>query len=415
MIKKEGGFSLIELMVTMVVFVFAIAAASTIFTSLLTQFKQQTKIAETNIEGIVGLEILRQDLDHAGFGLPWNVRGGEWDDIAYTEATAGGTPFNPSLYNDSTRDLDADGNPGETPRAIVGGNNVGLNGSDYLVIKASIVATNGQSQKWATLLQGNQIDESSSSVLPGNNDRVTVIASGTSSADDRALITAGGFFTKYVDSNPDSLLNATFAPEPDDGYFVVYGVAPDNANPLKMPFNRADYYIDRPGGAAMPSRCAPQTGILYKATLDQYSSGAIEFNKLPLLDCVVDMQVIYGLDMNDDGTIGTFSNADGSSTTDTTREAEGASAADVQATLASAERLRERLKEIRIYILAQEGQKDPGFTFTGFNGGCATCIILSDPGLGKDFDLSAITDRLNYRWKVYTLITAPINLWYVTK
>ena len=64
--KKEAGFTLIELLITMVVFVLVIAAGSQIFTGLLTQFKQQSKIAETNIEGTVGLEILKQDIGHAG-------------------------------------------------------------------------------------------------------------------------------------------------------------------------------------------------------------------------------------------------------------------------------------------------------------------------------------------------------------
>ena len=73
--KSVAGFTMVELMVTMVVFVLAISAASQIFTKLLTQFKQQSKIAETNIEGIVGLDLLRQDIKHAGLGLPWNVTG----------------------------------------------------------------------------------------------------------------------------------------------------------------------------------------------------------------------------------------------------------------------------------------------------------------------------------------------------
>ena len=69
MIKKEAGFTLIELMVTMVIFVLAIAAASQMFIGQLTQFKQQGKIAETNIEGIIGLELLRRDVAHADLGL----------------------------------------------------------------------------------------------------------------------------------------------------------------------------------------------------------------------------------------------------------------------------------------------------------------------------------------------------------
>ena len=86
-VRREAGFTLVELMITMVVFVLVIAAASQVFTSLLTQFKQQNKMAETHIEGAVGLGILRHDLEHAGFGLPWNMNG-----TAYTEAGIIATP-----------------------------------------------------------------------------------------------------------------------------------------------------------------------------------------------------------------------------------------------------------------------------------------------------------------------------------
>ena len=85
--RREEGFTLVELMITMVVFVLVIAAASQVFTSLLTQFKQQNKMAETHIEGAVGLGILRHDLEHAGYGLPWNMNG-----IVYAEAGVINTP-----------------------------------------------------------------------------------------------------------------------------------------------------------------------------------------------------------------------------------------------------------------------------------------------------------------------------------
>ncbi len=86
MIRREAGFTLIELLITMVIFILVIAAGSQIFTGLLTQFKQQSKIAETNIEGIVGLEILRQDIEHAGYGLPWVIPTG----VTYSEASSHG-------------------------------------------------------------------------------------------------------------------------------------------------------------------------------------------------------------------------------------------------------------------------------------------------------------------------------------
>ena len=86
--KREDGFTFVELIITMAVFLLVMAAASGVFSGLLTQFKQQGRLAESNIEGVVGLEILRKDIDGAGYGLPWN---GVTGIINYTEAA--GDPF----------------------------------------------------------------------------------------------------------------------------------------------------------------------------------------------------------------------------------------------------------------------------------------------------------------------------------
>jgi len=71
--QKQTGFTLVELMVTMVIFVLVIAAASSMFTGILNQFKQQSKIAETNIEGLAGLQMFRTDIEQAGYGLPMTL------------------------------------------------------------------------------------------------------------------------------------------------------------------------------------------------------------------------------------------------------------------------------------------------------------------------------------------------------
>ena len=141
MLKKQAGFTMVELLITMVVFVFVMAAASQIFSGLLTQFKQQSKISETNVEGLVGLEILRQDLEHVGYGLPWLLP----VSVAYREATSDAA----DNYND------CDGTaPCNAPRGVVSGNNISLgafSGMDYLVIKGTNVALNDASQRWTTL------------------------------------------------------------------------------------------------------------------------------------------------------------------------------------------------------------------------------------------------------------------------
>ena len=70
---------------------------------------------------------------------------------------------------------------------------------------------------------------------------------------------------------------------------MMYGV--DQDTNLRMPFNRADYFISNTNA---PSRCAPNTGVLEKVVVNQ-SDGRLT-NFLPLVDCVADMQVIFRLD-----------------------------------------------------------------------------------------------------------------------
>lgn len=399
MIRRETGFTLIELLITMVIFVLVIAASSQIFTGLLTQFKQQSKIAETNIEGLVGLELLRQDIEHAGYGLPWNITGvidadndgNFWEHLAgYSEAASAGSP-NPANFNDATRDIDGDANDGEAPRAILSDNNTGLNGSDYLVIKAINVARNATSQKWTHLRSGNVLTawtpdcenvNRNQDCSTNNNVRVIVLAPGSTNANGRSLVVSatGAFFTQYNNT-------AGFVPLDAFGTHIVYGA--DTSTNLIMPFNRADYYIR---STNVPQRCAPNTGILEKVVVNQADGTLTNF--MPLLDCVADMQIVYLADTNNDGTI------DGN-TDDIANlvDSNGNGVIDAQ-------EIREQVREVRVYILAHEGQYDSNYTYPN------QVITVGEFGMGSNFDLAATigTNWQNYRWKTYTIAVNPLAL-----
>jgi prepilin-type N-terminal cleavage/methylation domain-containing protein len=411
MIKREDGFSLVELMITMVVFVFVIAAASQVFTGLLTQFKQQSKIAETNIEGIVGLEILRRDIEHAGYGLPWNVTGANWSDLPnYIEAESISCTPNTNDFDDA---------PNNAPKAILSRNNASFsgcgansifNGSDYLVIKAVNITRSDTTQRWTRLRSGNEKRNGLSGDNFDDTDRVIVISPGSTDANGMALVAYSSGGTTYWHTTYDATLN--FAPADETETRVIYGLDPldTTGEPYtrRMPFNRADYYIWRNSTSTatdeVPDRCAPNTGVLRKAVISQ-KNGQRE-NPLPLLDCVADMQVVFGLDTDatPDNVINCYVN----------------NLADSLATV-DAENIRNRIKEVRVYILAHEGQIDRAFTFTPpipassirvgessavLPGGSCTGVTV----LGRDFDLSGITNWQNYRWKVYTLVVKPNNL-----
>lgn len=381
----EAGFTLVELLITMVVFVLVIAAGSQIFTGLLTQFKQQSKIAETNIEGIVGLEMLRQDIEHSGYGLPWNGL------VNYSES--GANPFN---LNDS---------PANPPRAILTEDNANFsspnnifNESDYLVIKSMNVAVNIASQKWTTLQSTAPYTRSwtPASENLGGTDRVIVLSPGSTDANARTLINDGThFYTTF-----GSVTSLPWRPPDATETRIIYGIKPvgDPPSDPRMPFNRADYYIlkfDSNGNDIVPTRCASNTGVLRKAIVN-HSAGTFAGGTLPLLDCVADMQVTFWRDTDGNGSIDWPPSDDISGLT--------------------AEQIRGQVKEVRVYIVAHEGQRDISFDFSMNNTRefLSTIEILGGNSRTINFrnlkTLVGDPDYKYYRWKLYTLVVKPNNL-----
>ena len=388
MIKREEGFSLVELLVTMVVFVLILTATSNTFIDLLKDFKKQSTLAETNIEGAVGLETLRRDIASAGTGLPWVIATG----VTYNEADNDGvtthndTLFNESCFPDFTTCANAASDT-QPPHAFVSGNGTGSFGSDILSIKSVSVHTDAEAQKWTYVNSSNQVKEwTPASENLGTSDRVIVLSLGTSDATRRTLIAVGtDFTTTYrADTNPDSLADTTgFKPTDASERYIVYGVT-DDVSPvdtnLRMPFNRADYYIQRPDNYL--STCAPNTGALYKVKVSHVAGGVTPV--MPILDCVADMQVAFRRDEDDDGDI------------DNTYDG------DITTLLLTPAQIRQ-IKEVRVYILAHEGQRDTSYT-------SPDSIRVGDASIsvGRNLDISAA--NRNYRWKLYVLVVKTENL-----
>ncbi|MHB8880588.1 MAG: PilW family protein [Thermodesulfovibrionales bacterium] len=382
--KQEEGFTLVELMITMVIFVLALAASSQMFVGMVTNFKQQSRIAESNIEGLVGLELMRYDIEQAGFGLFWN-----------------NTTAVPIAYNETginKNGLSTDDAPNLAPRAFVLGNDTEVNGSDYLVIKSTVAATSDAAQKWTHVVKGFGVRAwgTIASEEMTNTDRMVVLSLDA----DRRIVNeseppTSGPATFFV-QKPGIVAGTAWVPNRDiDNIYVAYGVSPTNA--LRMPFNRADYYIRTP--AAMPQRCAPNTGMLYKASVN-HSDGAL--TEMPIMDCVVDMQVVFSLDTNADNTADLFGLIPGGYT---------------------ARQVREQVKEVRVYIVTHDGQIDAGYTYTNPRS-IAGSFDFDPLSVANQIDIldrnsvtgaTTVVKRLtvpnrNYRWKAYNLILTPYNL-----
>lgn len=364
---RSRGFTLIELLIVIAIFGIVLAGTSQMVISILTTHRQQSRIAESNIEGIIGLELLRQDIEKAGYGLPWNGL------INYNEAAAGSA--NAAALNDNP-------NP---PRGIVSINDGGWNGTDYLAIKAANVAMNNACSKWTFLTSLATV--TTASWLPSTEnlegtDRVILLMPGSlnTEATARILTVSGGNFFKQFSSVSDLASSMTLS-----STGIVYGI--DSDTDLRMPFNRADYYVKQPT-TGMPLRCAEGTGILYKGVVNQSDGNLTE---MPLLDCVADMQVIYRYDT-------------GTGVLQITNDIQDTSTWTPQI-------IRDQVKEVRIYILAQEGQRDTHFTYPTnavYVGGDAT--VGSSLGRSFNFAGEGIATWQNYRWKLYTLVVKMDNL-----
>jgi len=388
-LRRQTGLSLVELMITMVIFVMVIAAASNLFTGLLTQFKQQSKIAETAIEGIVGLQMLRADIEQAGYGLPYDIGTADYDEAQ----NVGTTQQDETAFNDA-------GATDTPPRAVLtGAVAAGGNGlpntyvSDVLVLKATNIAMNDTVRKWAAVSNTGAANTlttwtnvATGAPLASENlaaaDRVTVVIP-LQGANQRILINSGGnFFTQFT--NP---LAAAFSPTANSyETYIVYGVS-SGADP-RMPFNRADYYVGRP--ATMPTHCAPQTGILYKsAVTNSTGAGGGDYVLYPLLDCVAAMKIVLARDTNADGITDSFTTA-------------GAWPVLSGAGATPAADVRSQLKEVRVYVVTHEGQRDATFIFPTAN------LTVTDPDAGTLLTYT-LPDR-NYRWRTYTMVLKPYNL-----
>jgi hypothetical protein len=388
---------MVELLVVMTLTVFVLAAASRILIAVITQFKQQSKIAEANIESLVGLELMRYDLKTAGLGLPW-----ELEDASYTD-------YAPGPYNDDSP---------AAPRAMIINDNPPENttGSDILVIKSMVVGRNEGSEdensaagEWHTFIIDNEGNEQintwmdSSGVSDENLSSTDVVVvhavignvvlkdNGTGATD---------WFTTFGDLDDGTEEDDPgFEPVNDEDFRIIYGLV-ESGTPL-WPYHDAGYYISNDD---VPSRCISGTGVLTKGVMDITSTSKEPAWEFPLLDCVADMQVIVALDGGLTGTPnGSFQSGTGG---DAYSDDFGEGTADQL----NSEGIRDRLFEVRVYILAHEGQFDPTYTYP------SATVDVGEFGLGHTgtsaFNLSTTIGGKwqNYRWRVYRIAERPTTL-----
>ncbi|MDD5286609.1 MAG: prepilin-type N-terminal cleavage/methylation domain-containing protein [Desulfuromonadaceae bacterium] len=398
-VRNNKGFTLAEMIVVMAIFVVVIALTGEAFNRVISKALSQTKSAESNISGVVGLELMRVDVEAAGYGLFWSFMNST--PVTYSEAAD-----DPGLaLNDDSRIYLTDTTQNYVPRPVVSIDNntftdpaVVLAGTDVLAVRAISVATNAAARKWSYV---------ESEVLPTGNpgpqphswntenlassDRVVVVQPIGSMKAVNQLVAKNSTgwsaaFNNYSIIGKPTVYNDA---EKKSDTYIIFGV--DSDTNLRMPFNRADYYVRRPasgenGWIKLPQRCNPSAGVLIKGVVG-HASGA--YYELPLLECVLDMQVVFAL------------LTPGSSTT--------TDASDISAM--TPKDIREQVKEIKIYILTHDGGRDANYIYPNATIGVGPGNgITSGTGSTYNFAAKGVSNWQNYRWRVYQVIARPRNL-----
>jgi len=410
------GFSLVELIVTMAVFITVMMIAAQSFNNIISMSSRVSKSEESNIEGMIGLEVLRHDLEQMGFGLPWGFC------RPASGTTDGSCAYNDIVYQeaDDTTGATLNDAPGGVPRALAAVNTpVGFL-SDFIAVKGTTVGRSKASQRWTYIpfnnfstssgLESRPVSWKSNNLKAGSNaDRVTLIRSNFNvESDDHLLIVDPAHNDIFhINYNITGGISGDYLPKSDLQTHMVYGIDDySSSSTPRMPFNRSDFFVSSTIGT-VPPFCAPSTGVLYKMTVN-HSNGS--YLPIPLLDCVADMQVVLGWDTSEGGManmIDAYSSLPSSSTGDVNATGPTGVATDIKGWLTDAKSVREHLKVVKVYILAQEGKRDSNFTYPQAN------MVVGNNLLGETSLTNLYTfssDQLKYRWKMYRIITRPKNL-----
>lgn len=353
---KEKGLSLIELVVAIFIMVLVVGAAFSVYVFAVKGYKGETKATEAVISLELASEMIRRDIEHAGCGLLT-----EEVNINYTEANYNVKGVAASQFNDA---------PSGVPRALILGNETcawapGLT-SDWLVIKSARVADNKATRVWGVY------DAERGSFIPTGEEKETMSFWAVFlqvEGEELKLFKSGDQWSWKVKVSGNSITEGLPSGLPL-GLFLVFGLRSADESPPARPFHRVDYFVNVPSGG-LPEKCAPATGILYRVLL-QNDGGA---NYQPLVDCVKDFQVAIKFGDN-----------------------------WVTNLTASPRELKGKVSEIRVFILAQEGQRFDQ-KVTNINE-----LSIGDDATGNIKTVYFTQEDKHYRWRLLRVVARPVML-----
>jgi prepilin-type N-terminal cleavage/methylation domain-containing protein len=355
--KNRNGMSLIELLIVLAIFSIVMAGLYSAYQTVLRQGLKEYRLAESEVELQIGRSVLHRDMAMAGYGLADDY-GGAFSPVAI--GAAEGTP-------------------------------------DTLNLMGTALGREARStQAWSYT----------------QDTDATALASFRSTWDDpREILKDGDEWVIYIEPNVKRLLTVApstnqstelswLFPYPGSGTnpgpelekgVLVYGLQKSTDTKATVPYYTVTYTL----GGTPPKVCAPGTQNLTRSETRNNDT-----NPQPLLNCVLDFQVAFGLDSNGDEIIDCWDNGGQTAATynNTTR--------------------KERLKQVRAFVLVQEGSMDAGYTYknpqadpstpTKVRVGDSLLTACGGGGVGREVTIGA--DQLHYRWRVITVSVTPRNL-----
>ncbi len=351
---SHRGFTLIEILVSLLVFG---VLGATLYSAYVTQVQNTSRehsYARAAMEMEIIRTILERDISMAGYGLAQDFSTAgtpEPDYVAPARALAG--------TNNGSDPSVASGMPADK--------------SDTLTLMGTALGLMSRTtQGWTASIAENQppLTWSDSREQLQDGDRHIVLEPFA-----KALIVNGA-------KVPFVFSSSTATNQPKGSLFYgLYGVASAVDDGSTMPYYAVRYYL---GGASAndPAHCAPGTVSLLRAESrkDPAPNGGD-----PILSCVLNMQVAFGLDSNEDDAIELWD--EGGET------ASGLTAKD----------FRGQLKQVRLYLLAQTSRSAVG-------GSSLTPILVGDADLGTGAEVALDTDQEQYQWKLTTIHITPRNI-----
>lgn len=372
--KNNSGFTLIELIVVMAIFSIMMAGLFLSFRLLASQSTRHFHLAETSINVAIASNIIERDLAMVGYGMAED----------YTQVPA----FTIAPH----------------PRKAVGT----VGGALILRGLAGAVATPA-AQRWSYIQQvnmgGNIATYATWSGAPFNateenlvlNDRVLmvepssrelIVDTGTANRNHRFIYPgASGSLISRPANHTYSFIAEQQAGTMLYGFYSDSGLDATTTDPY--------YTISYSLGGILPAECAATTTNLIRAEGIDGNGGT------PLLSCVRDFAFAFGLDDNEDGVIDRW---------DT-----GGSYIEANYVGSTAPKvLNRRLKQIRVYILVQDGIRDPEYTFSNPDTSVAANQVrvgeLNLPGGATGHIVTLTPAELHYRWKMLSIAVTTRNI-----